>query len=60
MIAAFEKIGTKEFHDTCGPCMRQWDRAGADKQEKKQLYIRCISLNEHGNPIHMLLSLHRK
>jgi aconitate hydratase len=41
MIAAFEKWELK-YLQTCGPCIGQWDRAGANKQEKKQLYILLI------------------
>jgi aconitase A len=37
MIAAFEKMGTKVFTNACGPCIGQWDRAGADKQEKNTI-----------------------
>jgi aconitase A len=35
-------MGTKVFTNACGPCIGQWDRAGADKQEKIQLYILLI------------------
>jgi aconitate hydratase len=36
MIAA-RKMGTKVFTNACGPCIGQWDRAGADKQEKNTI-----------------------
>ena len=53
MIAAFEKIGTKVFTNACGPCIGQWDRAGADKQEKNTIvhsFNRNFSKRADGNP----------
>lgn len=58
IIATFEKMGTKVFTNACGPCIGQWDRAGADKGEKIQLYIlsTVTSLKEQMvTQIHMLL-----
>jgi hypothetical protein len=49
MIAAFEKMGTKVFRRYLWTILRQWDRAGADKQEKKYnctFFLIVISLNE--------------
>ncbi|PZX92165.1 aconitate hydratase [Flavobacterium aquariorum] len=53
MIAAFEKLGTKVFTNACGPCIGQWDRAGADKQEKNTIvhsFNRNFSKRADGNP----------
>ena len=53
MIAAFEKLGTKLFTNACGPCIGQWDRAGADKQEKNTIvhsFNRNFSKRADGNP----------
>ena len=32
----FIKIGGTVLANACGPCIGQWDRAGADKNEKIQ------------------------
>ena len=53
MIATFEKMGTKIFTNACGPCIGQWDRAGADKQEKNTIvhsFNRNFSKRADGNP----------
>ena len=53
MIAAFEKMGTKVFTNACGPCIGQWDRAGADKEEKNTIvhsFNRNFSKRADGNP----------
>ncbi|WP_348798513.1 aconitate hydratase [Flavobacterium adhaerens] len=53
MIAAFEKMGTKVFTNACGPCIGQWDRAGADKGEKNTIvhsFNRNFSKRADGNP----------
>jgi aconitate hydratase len=53
MIAAFEKLGTKVFTNACGPCIGQWDREGADKQEKNTIvhsFNRNFSKRADGNP----------
>jgi aconitate hydratase len=52
-IATFEKMGTKVFTNACGPCIGQWDRAGADKQEKNTIvhsFNRNFSKRADGNP----------
>ena len=36
-IKTFEDLGTKIFTNACGPCMSQWSRLGADKQEKNTI-----------------------
>lgn len=53
IIAAFEKMGTKVFTNACGPCIGQWDREGADKQEKNTIvhsFNRNFSKRADGNP----------
>ncbi|ATA75180.1 aconitate hydratase [Capnocytophaga sp. H2931] len=53
MIEVFEKLGTKVFTNACGPCIGQWDREGADKQEKNTIihsFNRNFSKRADGNP----------
>ncbi len=53
IIADFEKMGTKVFTNACGPCIGQWDREGADKQEKNTIvhsFNRNFSKRADGNP----------
>ncbi|MDG1872251.1 MAG: aconitate hydratase [Flavobacterium sp.] len=53
IIATFEKMGTKVFTNACGPCIGQWDRAGADKGEKNTIvhsFNRNFSKRADGNP----------
>jgi aconitate hydratase len=53
IIATFEKMGTKIFTNACGPCIGQWDRAGADKGEKNTIihsFNRNFSKRADGNP----------
>jgi aconitate hydratase len=53
IIATFEKMGTKVFTNACGPCIGQWDRAGAGKQEKNTIvhsFNRNFSKRADGNP----------
>jgi len=53
IIEAFEKMGTKVFTNACGPCIGQWDRVGADKQEKNTIvhsFNRNFSKRADGNP----------
>ena len=53
IIADFEKMGTKVFTNACGPCIGQWDRAGADKGEKNTIvhsFNRNFSKRADGNP----------
>ncbi len=52
-IETFEKLGTKVFTNACGPCIGQWDRAGADKKEKNTIihsFNRNFSKRADGNP----------
>ncbi len=53
IISTFEKMGTKVFTNACGPCIGQWDRDGADKQEKNTIvhsFNRNFSKRADGNP----------
>lgn len=53
IIEAFEKMGTKVFTNACGPCIGQWDREGAEKQEKNTIvhsFNRNFSKRADGNP----------
>ncbi|WP_258101445.1 aconitate hydratase [Marinoscillum pacificum] len=52
-INTFEKLGTKVFTNACGPCIGQWDRAGADKKEKNTIvhsFNRNFAKRADGNP----------
>jgi aconitate hydratase len=52
-IDTFEKIGGSVFANACGPCIGQWDREGADKQEKNTIvhsFNRNFSKRADGNP----------
>ena len=53
ILDTFEKMGTKVFTNACGPCIGQWDREGADKQEKNTIvhsFNRNFSKRADGNP----------
>jgi aconitate hydratase len=52
-INVFDKIGASVFANACGPCIGQWDRAGADKKEKNTIvhsFNRNFSKRADGNP----------
>ena len=52
-LQTFEKLGTKIFTNACGPCIGQWDRAGADKKEKNTIvhsFNRNFAKRADGNP----------
>jgi aconitate hydratase len=52
-IDTFTKIGASVFANACGPCIGQWDRAGADKKEKNSIihsFNRNFSKRADGNP----------
>ncbi len=52
-ISIFEKMGGKVFANACGPCIGQWAREGADKQEKNTIvhsFNRNFSKRADGNP----------
>ena len=53
LIALFKKMGTLVFTNACGPCIGQWDREGAEKQEKNTIvhsFNRNFSKRADGNP----------
>ncbi len=53
ILADFEKMGTKIFTNACGPCIGQWAREGAEKQEKNTIihsFNRNFSKRADGNP----------
>lgn len=52
-ISTFEKIGGKVFANACGPCIGQWAREGAEKEEKNTIvhsFNRNFSKRADGNP----------
>ncbi|MBN1117494.1 MAG: aconitate hydratase [Bacteroidales bacterium] len=52
-ISTFEKMGGKVFANACGPCIGQWARAGAEKQEKNTIvhsFNRNFAKRADGNP----------
>ena len=52
-IDTFDKIGASVFANACGPCIGQWDRAGADKKEINTIvhsFNRNFSKRADGNP----------
>jgi aconitate hydratase len=53
LLSIFEDFNTKIFTNACGPCIGQWDRAGADKGEKNTIihsFNRNFSKRADGNP----------
>lgn len=53
LIETFEKLGAKVFANACGPCIGQWNRAGADKKLKNTIihsFNRNFSKRADGNP----------
>jgi aconitate hydratase len=53
ILEDFEKMGTKIFTNACGPCIGQWAREGAEKQEKNTIihsFNRNFSKRADGNP----------
>ena len=52
-IKTFEEIGGRVFANACGPCIGQWAREGAEKQEKNTIvhsFNRNFSKRADGNP----------
>ena len=52
-IDTFKSIGAKIFANACGPCIGQWKRAGAEKQEKNTIvhsFNRNFTKRADGNP----------
>lgn len=53
LLEIFEDLDAKIFTNACGPCIGQWDRAGADKAEKNTIihsFNRNFSKRADGNP----------
>ena len=53
LLQIFEDLDAKIFTNACGPCIGQWDRKGADKQEKNSIvhsFNRNFSKRADGNP----------
>jgi aconitate hydratase len=52
-IDIFEKMGGRVFANACGPCIGQWNRPGADRNEKNTIvhsFNRNFSKRNDGNP----------
>ncbi|RIH64095.1 aconitate hydratase [Mariniphaga sediminis] len=52
-INTFEQMGGKVFANACGPCIGQWARPGAEKNEKNTIvhsFNRNFSKRNDGNP----------
>jgi len=52
-IDTFSKINASVFSNACGPCIGQWDREGADKQDKNTIvhsFNRNFLKRADGNP----------
>ena len=53
LLDIFEDLDAKIFTNACGPCIGQWAREGADKQEKNTIvhsFNRNFSKRADGNP----------
>ncbi|HLU87728.1 MAG TPA: aconitase family protein, partial [Taishania sp.] len=54
LIATFQKFeNSRIFTNACGPCIGQWDREGAEKQEKNSIvhsFNRNFAKRADGNP----------
>lgn len=53
LLELFTDIGANLFTNACGPCIGQWDRAGAEKKEKNTIvhsFNRNFSKRADGNP----------
>ena len=52
-LKAFEQLNATIFTNACGPCIGQWDRAGADNKEKNTIvhsFNRNFAKRADGNP----------
>ncbi|MCB0760014.1 MAG: aconitate hydratase [Flavobacteriales bacterium] len=52
-IDTFDKLGASVFANACGPCIGQWARSGAEKQEKNTIvhsFNRNFAKRADGNP----------
>ncbi len=53
LLEIFEELNAKIFTNACGPCIGQWAREGAEKQEKNTIvhsFNRNFSKRADGNP----------
>ncbi len=53
LLKIFEDLDAKIFTNACGPCIGQWDREGANKNEKNTIvhsFNRNFSKRADGNP----------
>ncbi|MGC6421288.1 MAG: aconitate hydratase [Flavobacteriaceae bacterium] len=53
LLNIFEELNAKIFTNACGPCIGQWDRSGAEKEEKNSIihsFNRNFSKRADGNP----------
>lgn len=53
LIAIFESMGANIFTNACGPCIGQWARPGAEKEEKNSIvhsFNRNFKKRADGNP----------
>ncbi|MGA0444988.1 MAG: aconitate hydratase, partial [Flavobacteriaceae bacterium] len=53
LLTIFEDLNAKIFTNACGPCIGQWAREGADKQERNSIihsFNRNFSKRADGNP----------
>ena len=53
LLKTFEELGAQIFTNACGPCIGQWDRAGASKKEKNTIihsFNRNFAKRNDGNP----------
>ena len=53
LLQIFEDLDAKIFTNACGPCIGQWERAGAGKKEKNTIvhsFNRNFSKRADGNP----------
>ena len=53
LLKSFEDLDARIFTNACGPCIGQWAREGADKQEKNSIihsFNRNFSKRADGNP----------
>ena len=53
ILSIFEKLNAKIFTNACGPCIGQWARKDADKQERNSIihsFNRNFSKRADGNP----------
>ena len=53
LIDTFEELGASVFANACGPCIGQWERTGAEKEEKNTIvhsFNRNFAKRADGNP----------